>query len=866
MGVLFILESCLKLLHRIPHELGHIPRLSVLNISDNFIQYLPFSITRLSRLSAIWISENQNKPLVPFQSTVDPETGQRVLTCILLPQIPREGSDDGNSELGQSASWENRQQPIIKFAGDGHIVDQPSALVRLPTPYPKEMKAHAKHAKNLALKHYTKSSTPNGSNLSETNLVCPDVTACAVDSLCVKEAKTSKPKSPILSTLPKPSTPTFQESSQESQALMNTTQSADSGMASGLCSDIHLSSVQSSNQKLAEYSVQDANKNQIFGKASNLEYNSKSDPANLPVASSHKIVWNRNVADVADRGYRSDNEFYAENDRNLTSTPEGYHSDWEAVSGKFTHCSPNVGHHLHSKSYIWPSQRNNESGSSVHRSIKHFSPQKISENSSLLANPQGMRNLPWYEDYPQNQAGINLHHQYHLNKDRFSPVAVTSPSTRYSASPTQMSVPLHQLKQCFDSAVSQQSSQGPGHNPTLPPHPRQPPDYDTALQRSSLYSKYHGPIDANLGEASQVYSSQSSPRSQIFRIESQPSSRLSHVSDTGSTLSSSTNNFASMNRMFSSSGSPTCNNQISETFLQQSDVPDKSSPVDDINALDKNHYETAKTRKIPPPLPPKPNLAYLPPKSSLTQKQLDESVYKELRDINCYALEKEKGLGEDIQSETETHTAVPVHVISDVKTNDNDVRSLPNNGNKPTTYLGFTPISPAPNSQTYNHIVRPSVPPQQWPVISPTGQWVFGTHKNPKVCRKILGIWGMPSGFVEQTVAMFPVIIEQNPDIGFTICEMISSNGSAPLGIFVELVASDGPASSALRPGDKILEVDGIDFSQLDSEKAISVLNSCKSTLCLMSFFTSRPVHLPYSPVCSCLCRLYATSQKFNIN
>lgn len=109
---------------RIPHELGHLSRLSVLNISDNYIQNLPFSITRLRKLSAIWISENQvsgskdydlewilfflvlnflftiiianflqNKPLVPFQSSIDPDTGQRVLTCILLPQIPREDSE-----------------------------------------------------------------------------------------------------------------------------------------------------------------------------------------------------------------------------------------------------------------------------------------------------------------------------------------------------------------------------------------------------------------------------------------------------------------------------------------------------------------------------------------------------------------------------------------------------------------------------------------------------------------------------------------------------------------------------------------------------------------------------------------------------
>lgn len=518
-------------------------------------------------------------------------------------------------------------------------------------------------------------------------------------------------------------------------------------MASGLCSDVHISSIQSSNQKLTDFPVQVVNRNQIFSKPSNLEYNIKSDSSNLPAPSGHKIVWNRNLGDVADRGYRSDNEFYAENDRNLTSTPEGYHSDWEAISGKFSHYGPNIGHHLHGKNYIRPSQRNYESGGSEHESgsIKHVSPSpqqsyhsdQLSENSSLLANQQGVRNLPRYEDiiHQPNQNSINLlHQQHHLNMDRFSPLTIATASGRYSASPTQMSVPLHQLKQGFDCNVSlsHQPNQFPDHHPTLPHHPMQPPDYDTALQRSSLYSKYHGPIDANLGDASQVYSSQSSPRSQVFRIESKPNSRLSHVSDTGSTVSSSTNNFASMNRLFCSSGSPSYNNQGSDTFLQQSNVPNRSSPIDCVNVSEKNQLETAKLTKIPPPLPPKPNMAYFPPKSSLTQKQLDESVYKELRDINSCALEKEKS-AEEIKSEKEMHTAVPAHIVSDVETNDNDVRNLTCNGNDSSTYLGFTPISPAPNSQMYNHIVRPSVPPQQYPVKSPTGQWVFGMHKNPKV-------------------------------------------------------------------------------------------------------------------------------------
>lgn len=43
------------------------------------------SLTTL-RLKALWLSENQSQPLLTFQTDVDPDTGEKVLTCVLLPQ------------------------------------------------------------------------------------------------------------------------------------------------------------------------------------------------------------------------------------------------------------------------------------------------------------------------------------------------------------------------------------------------------------------------------------------------------------------------------------------------------------------------------------------------------------------------------------------------------------------------------------------------------------------------------------------------------------------------------------------------------------------------------------------------------------
>ncbi|KAG7249066.1 hypothetical protein CRUP_004618, partial [Coryphaenoides rupestris] len=51
--------------------------------------HLPLSLTTL-KLKALWLSENQSQPLLTFQTDEDPVTGEKVLTCVLLPQQPCE--------------------------------------------------------------------------------------------------------------------------------------------------------------------------------------------------------------------------------------------------------------------------------------------------------------------------------------------------------------------------------------------------------------------------------------------------------------------------------------------------------------------------------------------------------------------------------------------------------------------------------------------------------------------------------------------------------------------------------------------------------------------------------------------------------
>uniref|UniRef100_A0A8C5CJF7 PDZ domain-containing protein n=1 Tax=Gadus morhua TaxID=8049 RepID=A0A8C5CJF7_GADMO len=92
-----------------------------------------------------------------------------------------------------------------------------------------------------------------------------------------------------------------------------------------------------------------------------------------------------------------------------------------------------------------------------------------------------------------------------------------------------------------------------------------------------------------------------------------------------------------------------------------------------------------------------------------------------------------------------------------------------------------------------------------------SGQVGMATHTNPRPqsARCLLQTKGQKSidGFQDQMC----VRIEKNPGLGFSISGGISGQGNpfkpSDMGIFVTRVQPDGPASTSLRPGDKILQV-----------------------------------------------------------
>lgn len=83
LGVLSLRDNKLT---RLPNEVGNCLELHVLHVSGNRLQYLPFSLAKLN-LKAVWLSENQAQPLLTFQEDVAEDTGEKVLTCFLLPQF-----------------------------------------------------------------------------------------------------------------------------------------------------------------------------------------------------------------------------------------------------------------------------------------------------------------------------------------------------------------------------------------------------------------------------------------------------------------------------------------------------------------------------------------------------------------------------------------------------------------------------------------------------------------------------------------------------------------------------------------------------------------------------------------------------------
>lgn len=120
LSVLSVAKNRLK---EIPSEVGHLSNLKVLTLSGNLIIHLPVSILNIPKLGALWLSESQSKPLLPLNKEIDPMTGQHVLTCYLLPQLPSNSGKDNNKKhfSGVTPRFQARMSMIYEVKSRGNL-------------------------------------------------------------------------------------------------------------------------------------------------------------------------------------------------------------------------------------------------------------------------------------------------------------------------------------------------------------------------------------------------------------------------------------------------------------------------------------------------------------------------------------------------------------------------------------------------------------------------------------------------------------------------------------------------------------------------------------------------------------------------
>ncbi|XP_063183841.1 protein scribble homolog isoform X29 [Chroicocephalus ridibundus] len=148
LNVLSLRDNRLALL---PPELANTTELHVLDVAGNRLQNLPFALTNLN-LKALWLAENQSQPMLKFQTEDDEKTGEKVLTCYLLPQQPSP-SLENLLQNSVDESWTDtnlNRVSVIQFLDEPKADDEEESgaerrgLQRRATPHPSELKVMKK--------------------------------------------------------------------------------------------------------------------------------------------------------------------------------------------------------------------------------------------------------------------------------------------------------------------------------------------------------------------------------------------------------------------------------------------------------------------------------------------------------------------------------------------------------------------------------------------------------------------------------------------------------------------------------------------------------------------------------------------------
>ncbi|KAF1373168.1 hypothetical protein PFLUV_G00257510 [Perca fluviatilis] len=156
-------------LGKLPAELADATELHVLDVAGNRLQNLPFALTNLN-LKAMWLAENQSQPMLKFQTEDDECTGEKVLTCYLLPQQPspslenllQNSVDDSwtDSNLNRVSVIQFQEETKAGEEEDDEAAAERRGLQRRATPHPSELKVMKKVIEERRNEAYT--SRPDG--------------------------------------------------------------------------------------------------------------------------------------------------------------------------------------------------------------------------------------------------------------------------------------------------------------------------------------------------------------------------------------------------------------------------------------------------------------------------------------------------------------------------------------------------------------------------------------------------------------------------------------------------------------------------------------------------------------------------------
>ncbi|XP_078794604.1 protein scribble homolog isoform X45 [Oryzias latipes] len=151
-------------LDRLPAELADATELHVLDVAGNRLQNLPFALTNLN-LKAMWLAENQSQPMLKFQTEDDERTGEKVLTCYLLPQQPssslenlqQNSVDDSwtDSNLNRVSVIQFQEETKAEEEEDEEAAAERRGLLRRATPHPSQLKVMKKGMEDRRNEAYT---------------------------------------------------------------------------------------------------------------------------------------------------------------------------------------------------------------------------------------------------------------------------------------------------------------------------------------------------------------------------------------------------------------------------------------------------------------------------------------------------------------------------------------------------------------------------------------------------------------------------------------------------------------------------------------------------------------------------------------